>query len=167
MAHYLHRRFANDRDVHVLHGLRLEDREQREQDGSPGVCQIDHLIVHRWGMFIVESKSVTGEVRIRPDGSGGDEWSRVYRGREKGMPSPIRQAERQGEFLRTILRRNRDELLGRMPLGLRTLAKVLNGTGPARLRGRPDPTDRRRIRPGDNPATGRLEGALANHFGYS
>ena len=128
MAHYLHRRFANDRQVHVLHGLRLEDREQREQDGSPGACQIDHLIVHRWGMFIVESKSATEEVRIRPDGSGGDEWSRVYLGREKGMPSPIRQAQRQAEFLRTILRRNRDELLGRMPFGQRTLARVLNGT---------------------------------------
>lgn len=128
MAHYLHRNFANDPDVLVLHGLRLEDREQPEQDGSPGVCQIDHLIVHRYGMFIVESKSVTEEVRIRPDGSGGDEWSRIYSGREKGMPSPIRQAERQSEFLRTVLRRNRDKLLGRMPLGTRTLAKVLNGT---------------------------------------
>ena len=126
MAHYLDRRFANDREVHVFHGLRLEDREQREQDGSPGVCQIDHMIVHRWGMFIVESKSVTEEVCIRPDGSGGDEWSRVYLGGEKGMRSPIRQAERRSEFLRTILRRNRDELLGRMPFGLRTLAKVLN-----------------------------------------
>ena len=128
MAHYLHRNFANDPDVLVLHGLRLEDREQPEQDGSPGVCQIDHLIVHRYGMFIVESKSVTEEVHIRPDGSGGDEWSRIYRGREKGMPSPIRQAERQSEFLRNILRRSRDKLLGRMPLGTRTLAKVLNGT---------------------------------------
>ena len=128
MAHYLHRSFANDPEVRVLHGLRLEDREQPEQDGSPGVCQIDHLIVHRYGMFIVESKSVTEEVRIRPDGSGGDEWSRKYLGREKGMPSPIRQAERQSLFLRTILRRNREELLGRMPFGTRTLAKVLNGT---------------------------------------
>ena len=128
MAHYLHRNFANDPDVLVLHGLRLEDREQPEQDGSPGVCQIDHLVVHRYGMFIVESKSVTEEVHIRPDGSGGDEWSRIYRGREKGMPSPIRQAERQSEFLRTFLRRNRDKLLGRMPFGTRTLAKVLNGT---------------------------------------
>lgn len=128
MAHYLHRSFANDSDVLVLHGLRLEDQEQPEQDGSPGVCQIDHLVVHRYGMFIVESKSVTEEVCIRPDGSGGSEWSRMYRGQEKGMPSPIRQAERQSEFLRTILRRNRDKLLGRMPLGTRTLAKVLNGT---------------------------------------
>ena len=128
MAHYLHRNFANDPEVHALHGLRLEDREQPEQDGSPGVCQIDHLIVHRWGMFIIESKSVTEEVHIRPDGTGGGEWSRVYLGREKGMPSPIRQAERQSKFLRTILRRNREKLLGRMPFGSRTLAKILNGT---------------------------------------
>ena len=127
-AHYLHRRFKDEPDVHLLHDLRIEDREQPEHDGRVGVCQIDHLIVHRWGMFIVETKSVTGEVRIRPDGSGGDEWSRVHQGREKGMASPIRQAERQSQFLRTLLRRNREELLGRMPFGTRTLAKVLNGT---------------------------------------
>lgn len=42
MAHYLHRRFHDDPGTHILHGLRLEDREQPEQDGSPGVCQIDH-----------------------------------------------------------------------------------------------------------------------------
>ena len=62
MAHYLDRKFSQDPDAHVLHGLRLENREQPEQDGSPGVCQIDHLIVHRSGMFIIESKSVTEEV---------------------------------------------------------------------------------------------------------
>ncbi len=125
IAHYLHRNFANNSEVCVLHGVRLEDREQPEQDGSPGVCQIDHLIVHRWGMFIVESKSVTEEIRIQPDGSGGDQWTRVSRGQEKGMPSPIRQAQRQSEFLRTYLNRHREVLLGRMPLGTRTITKVL------------------------------------------
>ena len=128
MAHYLHRAFRQDPEVHVLHDLRLEDREQPEQDGSPGVCQIDHLIVHRFGMFIIESKSVTEEVRVRPDGSGGDEWSRVSGGKETGMPSPIRQAIRQSEFLRTVLRRHREELLGRAPVGLRTITKVVMGT---------------------------------------
>ena len=127
MAHYLHRAFKRDPEVHVLHGLRLEDREQPEQDGSPGVCQIDHLIVHRWGMFIVESKSVTQEVRVRPDGSGGDEWSRVYRDEETGMASPIQQARRQSEFLRTILDRHAEELVGGFPIGMRTLAKVVHG----------------------------------------
>ena len=128
MAHYLHRKFKNDAAAYVLHGLRLEDRAQPEQDGSPGACQIDHLIVHRWGMFIVESKSVTEEVRVRPDGSGGDEWTRVYRGTESGMSSPIQQARRQSEFLRTILRRHAGELLGKVAVGLRTATKFVAGT---------------------------------------
>lgn len=128
MAHYLHRSFSEDRGVYVLHGVRIEDRAQPEQDGSTGVCQIDHLLVHRWGLFIIESKSVTTEVRVRSDGSGGDEWSRVYRGKELGMPSPIRQAQRQSEFLRTFLQRHREDLLGRQPVGLRTITKVVAGT---------------------------------------
>ena len=128
MAHYLHRAFRQDPEVHVLHDLRLEDREQPEQDGSPGVCQIDHLIVHRFGMFIIESKSVTEEVRVRSDGSGGDEWSRLCQGKEMGMASPIEQARRQSDFLRTVLQRHREELLGREPVGLRTIAKVVRGT---------------------------------------
>ena len=128
MAHYLHRAFKQDREVHVFHALRIQDAEQPEQDGSPGVCQIDHLVVHRWGMFVVESKSVTQEVRVCSDGSGGDEWSRVYRGEETGMASPIRQARRQAEFLRAFLQSHRERLLGREQVGLRTLARVVRGT---------------------------------------
>ena len=64
-------------------------------------------------MFIVESKLVSQEVGVRPDGTGGDEWTRVWQGTESGMPSPIRQAKRQSEFLRTILQRHGAELVGR------------------------------------------------------
>ena len=128
MAHYLHRSFSEDQGVYVLHGLRLEDPAQPEQDGSTGVCQIDHLLVHRWGLFIIESKSVTEEVLVHSDGSGGDEWSRAYRGKEMGMPSPIRQAQRQSEFLRAFLQRHREELRGRAPAGLRTVVKLVAGT---------------------------------------
>ena len=128
MAFYLHRAFSQDPEVHVLNNLRIEDPEQPEQDGTPSVCQIDHLLVHPWGVFIVESKSVSEKVRVRPDGSGGDEWSRMYKGDENGIPSPIRQAERQGEFLRTFLQRHREQLRGRLPVGLRTAGKVIRGT---------------------------------------
>lgn len=128
MAHYLNRDFRDDPAVHVLHGLRLRDEEQPEQDGSPGVCQIDHLLVHAHGAFIVETKSVTGEVHIRPDGSGGDEWSRVNNKGEQGMASPIRQAQRQAEFLRTHLERHNERLLGRAPVGLRALARAVGGS---------------------------------------
>ena len=44
------------------------------------------------------------------------------------MASPIRQARRQAEFLRTFLQRHRERLLGREPIGWRTLAKVVRGT---------------------------------------
>jgi len=84
MAHYLNRTFSGDESVFVLHGLRFEDRDQPEQDGSHGVCQIDHLVVHRWGLFVVESKSVTEEVRIASDGSGGDEWSSLASAYRRG-----------------------------------------------------------------------------------
>ena len=129
MAHYLHRAFSQNQDVHVHDGLRLEDQEQPEHDGSPGVCQIDHLVVHRWGMFIIESKSVTEEVVVQSDGSDGDEWSRVYRGKEMGIASPIQQAERQSKFLRTLLQRHRKELLGRMPVGLPNIDKLKSRLG--------------------------------------
>ena len=69
MAHYLHREFGRDSEIHMVHGLRLIDADQPEPDGNVGVCQIDHLVIHRWGMFIVESKSVTEEIRVRSDGS--------------------------------------------------------------------------------------------------
>src|SRR5690606_19783932 len=84
MAHYLHRAFAAEPDLHILNDLRLVDPEQPEHNGKPGVCQIDHMAIHRWGMFIIESKSVAEVVEVRDDGHGGDEWVRVYRGRRSG-----------------------------------------------------------------------------------
>lgn len=128
MAFYLNREFSDSDSLLVLNDLRLVDPEQPEHDGRPGVCQIDHLALHRWGAFIIESKSVTDEVAVRDDGSGGDEWTRRYKGQEHGFPSPIQQARRQGKFLRAFLQRHRELLLGKMPAGLRTLAKLVSGT---------------------------------------
>lgn len=137
MAHYLHRAFAQDSDLHILNDLRLVDPDQPEQDGAPGVAQIDHLVVHRWGLFIVESKSVSDAVTVHGDGAGGDEWTRVFRGRQTGMPSPIRQAERQGKFLREYLHSRRETLLGKVPLGLRPFTLVLHKTDQRGFRSMP------------------------------
>ncbi|MCA9304043.1 MAG: NERD domain-containing protein [Phycisphaerales bacterium] len=128
MGFYLHRAFAQDQTVRILNDLRLVDPEQPEPDGKPGVCQIDHLLIHRHGLFIVESKSVFDAVSVRDDGSGGDEWTRRYKGKERGFPSPIQQARRQAAFLRNVLQRHREELLGLVPRGLRSIAKVVVGT---------------------------------------
>lgn len=128
MAFYLHRAFGAEESVHVLNGLRLVDPQQPGPDGAPGVCQIDHLVLHRFGVFIIESKSATDQVTVRGDGSGGDEWTRRFRGREQGFASPLQQARRQGEFLRTALDRHCRSMLGKAPTGFRTLAKVVKGT---------------------------------------
>ena len=128
MGHYLHRELSTEQ-AHVIHGLRIVDPEQPESSGKPGVCQIDHLVVHRWGLVIVESKSVSEAVRIGDDGTGGDEWIRVWGDRKQGMPSPIQQARRQGLFLRTVLERDCTEVLGEKARRRSLIARILRGRG--------------------------------------
>lgn len=94
MAYYLSREFKDTKDILVLNGIRLES----DNDSA----QIDHLIIHKYGMIIVESKSVVGTIEINDHG----EWHRLdYK---RGMASPILQAQRQATFLRKYL--NESEL---------------------------------------------------------
>ncbi len=106
MAHYLKRAFASDPAVHVFHDLRLEHEGE--------VAQLDHLILHRSGAIVVESKSVTSAVRINER----DEWARLWNGRWTGMPSPVLQARRQADHLRKLLDAHREALLGTFMFGL-------------------------------------------------
>ncbi len=96
MAFYLRRAFKDDADTRVLNGLRME------HDGE--VAQIDHLVLHPFGLVIIESKSVTATVRINARG----EWTRWYGGSARGMPSPVLQAERQRDVLHTLLASRED-----------------------------------------------------------
>jgi len=128
MAFYLHREFSEHPGLFVLNDLRIVDPNQPEFDGSPGVCQIDHLLLHRWGAFIIESKSLTGEVNVRGDGHGGQQWTRGAGRSERGFACPVQQARRQGELLRGFLQAERANLLGRSPIGTRTLVKLLHKT---------------------------------------
>ena len=107
MAHYLKRAFGDAPDVHVFHNLRFKHGSE--------VAQIDHLIFHRAGMIIVESKSVTSAVRINER----EEWTRQWNGDWKGMPSPILQARRQADLLRNFLQAHKEELRGKVLLGLK------------------------------------------------
>jgi len=93
MAFYLKRFFANDPNVFVLNGIRLE------RDGD--AAQIDHLVIHAHGVAIIESKSVHGKIQIKDDG----QWIRWFNGNQsKGMASPITQARLQEKFFREELR---------------------------------------------------------------
>ncbi|AWK87399.1 hypothetical protein DEW08_15265 [Azospirillum thermophilum] len=87
MAFYLRRVFGDRRDVVVLNGLRLV----RGGDAA----QIDHLVLSRFGVIIVESKSVSTRIQVNEH----KEWSRFHDGDWHGMQSPIIQARLQADFL--------------------------------------------------------------------
>jgi len=107
VAFYLRRAFGDCEDVFVFHDLRLEHAGE--------VAQIDHLVLHRHGMFIIETKSVTGEIHITPTG----QFIRHYgKGKKVGMPSPVEQAKLQGVLLRKLLITNKTELRDRKLLGI-------------------------------------------------
>jgi hypothetical protein len=95
MAHYLDRQFREHTKLHVLHDVRIEHGGE--------VAQMDHLVVHGFGVAIVESKSVSTSVRINAAGEWERRWDRQWR----GMPDPILQGERQGLVLKRLLTRGR------------------------------------------------------------
>lgn len=92
IARYLSRDFKDAEDILVLNGIRLKSHDDS--------AQIDHLVIHRYGMIIIESKSAVGTIEINDHG----EWSRP--GYDKGMASPVEQARRQAVFLRSYLNRS-------------------------------------------------------------
>jgi len=102
MAHYLRRALADDPEIFVLHDLRLE-----VEDDTKEALQIDHLVLHRHGFILIESKSVTGRILVNEHG----EWVRTWSGGAKGMQSPVLQAQRQADLLRKALVANNGRLL--------------------------------------------------------
>ena len=91
MAFYLRRFFGASADVDVLNYLRIDLKGE--------VAQMDHLILHPYGLLIVESKSVSDSVQIAEDG----QWKRWFNRKPSGMPSPITQAKMQAALLKELL----------------------------------------------------------------
>jgi len=106
MAFYLRRRYADNAEVRVINDLRVERQGE--------IAQLDHLVLHKHGMIIIESKSVTGEVHINSQ----LEFVRIFGRSRSGMPSPIQQAGRQGDLLRELLTDHREALRQKALLGL-------------------------------------------------
>ena len=102
MAHYLDRQFREHTRLHVLHDIRIEHGGE--------VAQMDHLVVHGFGVAIVESKSVSTSVRINAEGEWERRWDRSWR----GMADPILQGERQGLVLQRLLASRHAELLDKV-----------------------------------------------------
>ena len=91
MAFYLRRFFSSSVDVDVLNYLRIDLQGE--------VAQMDHLVLHPFGLLIVESKSVSDGVQITDDG----QWMRWFNRKPSGMASPITQAQLQGKLLKELL----------------------------------------------------------------
>jgi hypothetical protein len=98
MAFYLREAFRRDETVKIFNDLSFDD------DGIKH--QIDHLVLHRRTLIIVESKSVTTEVAVNKRG----EWTRLWYGRWNGMASPVEQAKRQAAALRQHLNHRSQQL---------------------------------------------------------
>ncbi|NHI02261.1 nuclease-related domain-containing protein [Oceanimonas sp. MB9] len=115
VAFYLRRAFKDDENILVLNDYRFSHLGE--------TAQIDHLIVHRAGFIIVESKSIYGEVKLNSQG----EWSRSNKGRWSGMPSPIIQAELQRDLLKAFLGAHVEQFLGTL-LGVQMQAQRVGCT---------------------------------------
>ena len=99
MAFSLDRAFGRESDVHTFHDVRY--------DLEGDTAQIDHLVLHRFGFCIVESKSMIGTVTVDQHG----EFTRnTGQKNAKGIPSPILQAERQAKVLKNLLIENQADL---------------------------------------------------------
>ncbi|MBT3192546.1 MAG: NERD domain-containing protein [Verrucomicrobia bacterium] len=102
MAFYLRRAFAETKEIRVFNDLRF-------RDDTGDRAQIDHLVLHRHGFVVVESKSVSTKVKVNEHG----EWSRQWNRNWQGMQSPVQQAKFQVDFLRRALNASCEELVGK------------------------------------------------------
>lgn len=86
--------FKNSKNVYIIHDLRLEHNGR--------VAQIDHLLLSRFGIEVLESKSFTGIVTIKSDNS----LEVKYKDKIIAQPNPLEQASRHETVLREVLNDN-------------------------------------------------------------
>jgi len=106
VAFYLRRAFKEHDQVFIFNDLKVSHEQE--------TAQIDHLVLYPYGFILIESKSITGEVKVNAQ----EEWTRSYHGKWQGMPSPIKQVELQQQLFREVLFQHKAEMLGKV-LGLR------------------------------------------------
>ncbi|MCA9125167.1 MAG: NERD domain-containing protein [Planctomycetales bacterium] len=106
MAFYLRRAFGELPDVYVFNDLRFV------RNGE--VAQIDHLVLHRFGLVLIESKSVTGTIEVNRQ----LEFVRTFGRNRSGMKSPITQVEMQKELLQALLNDHKEQLRRKVMMGM-------------------------------------------------
>jgi hypothetical protein len=102
IAFYLRREFKDHPQVFIINDYKFSFNNE--------TAQIDHLIVYPYGFILIESKSITGEVKVNELG----EWSRSSNAKWSGMSSPIKQAELQQKLLKDFLHHNRANIISKL-----------------------------------------------------
>jgi len=102
VAFYLRREFKDHPEVFIINDFKFSHNDE--------TAQIDHLIVYPFGFILIESKSISGEVKVNQQG----EWTRSHRSKWSGMPSPIKQVELQEQLLNMFLHHHRVKILGKI-----------------------------------------------------
>ena len=94
-AYLLDFHFKSSKNVYVLHDLRIEHQGR--------VAQIDHLLITRLSIEILESKSFTGELFIKDNNS----LEVKYQNMKKAFPNPLEQLNRHLLVLENLLKDNK------------------------------------------------------------
>ena len=94
MAYHLRRYFGKSEEIDVLNYLRV--------GSGTAVAHVDHLVLHPYGLLIVERENLTGRVQIKDDG----QWLRVRDGDTTEMRSPITRAYLRALSLKAFLDKN-------------------------------------------------------------
>ncbi len=94
MAYHLRRFFGKSEDIDVLNYLRV--------GSGTAVAHVDHLVLHPYGLLIVERENLVDRVQIKDDG----QWLRWRNGAAAEMRSPITRAYLRALSLKAFLDKN-------------------------------------------------------------
>ena len=93
-AYYLDFEFKDSKHSIILHDVRLEHNGR--------TAQIDHIFIGRTGVTVLESKSFTGELMIKDDGSLVVKYAKTI----NTYPNPIEQNNRHAQVLKELINDN-------------------------------------------------------------
>lgn len=96
MAYHLRRYFGKSEEVDVLNYLRVGTGT------GTGVAHVDHLVLHPFGIVVIERENLAGPAQIRDDG----QWLRWRDGTWTDMRSPITRAYLRALSLKAVLDKN-------------------------------------------------------------
>lgn len=94
MAYHLRRFFGKSTEVDVLNYLRV--------GSGNSVAHVDHLLLHPYGLLVVERESLTGRIQVKDDG----QWIRWRGNQPSEMRSPITRAYLRALSLKAFLDKN-------------------------------------------------------------